>query len=290
MLTTNTPNRAESLIQKIDDWRRRTPSHIHNFGPDKHDYLHQSRTPYIEHGEGALFLLVPRHDFHEIIFFVKTIDQLPGALTNLIQKLGAEKQYRITLNYKQPDPENENDLIRACFQAGFIRAKRTTRIRVNQNQTGRQKRRQQLLSLTAHIPFTPEWACPGDEQKILNLLQEEFDPCADNLPELDEIRQNIEKQQVAIIRHEGNIIAAHYFTIKNQIYYSWYDITQKAWRGDFLFLKIELFINDYLEQHNIRLTRSHGWRDVTNKRFQREDRVWKTIWENIFTDHLVWQG
>lgn len=287
--TADTQARANSLIQEIDDWRRRAPGHIHNFGLDKLDYLQQTRAPHIEYGEGALFLLVPRHDFHDIIFFVETIEHLPCALSALVHKLGTEKKYRITLNYKQSDPESENDLVRAVFQAGFVRRQRITRIRFNLAPGASEERSQQLLSLTAGIPFAAEFAVPGDEEEILALLREEFDPCADNLPELDEIRQNIENRQVVIIRHQEEIIAANYFTIKNAVYYSVYNITRKDFRGKSLFRKIELFIDDWFRKNNFHLTRSHGWRDITKKHFQHGDAQRGTVWENIFIDYLIWK-
>ena len=286
---TNPKARAQSLIQKIDDWRRRTPGHIHNFGLDKLDYLHQTRAPYIEHGKDALFLLVPRHDFHDIIFFVETIEQLPGELSALIHKLGKEKKYRVTLNYKLPDLESENDLVHAVLQAGFVRCQRVTRIQFSLAPGASEKRHQQLLNLTADIPFTAEFAAPGDEQEIFNLLQEEFDPCADNLPELDEIRENIEKRQVVIIRHQEEIIAANYFSIKNAVYYSVYNITRKDFRGKSLFRKIEFFIDDWFLKNNSQLTRSHGWRDITKKHFQHGDKLRGTVWENIFIDCFIWK-
>lgn len=274
----------EQLLQEIDAFRRAHPACIHNFGPEKLVYLHEHTQ--MARNEGALFLLAPRYDFHEILFFVDSIDHLPAALSALIHKQGAEKRYRITLNYKQLDPENENDQTRALFQAGFIRCKRITRMRVDDLEKDK-KHRQRLLNLTAHITLAPEWAVPGDEEEILNLLREEFDPIADNLPTLDEIRQHIENRQVAIIRNDGQILAAHYFYTKNSTYYGLYDITIKEHRGDFLFLKIALFVDDYFKQNNIRFSRIYGWRDVENKRFLREDLNAGKVWENIFTDCFI---
>lgn len=285
MLTTITSSHGQTrLVQEIDAFRRAHPACIHNFGPEKLIYLHEHT--HVERDENALFLLAPRHDFHEIIFFVESMSQLPDALTALIRKRGKEKRYRITLNYKQPDPENENDQTRTLFQTGFVRAKRMTRIRSQANE----KRKQLLQNLTAHIPLTPELARPGDEEEILDLLLEEFDPVADNLPTLAEIRENIEKGQVVIIRHAEKILSLNYFTIQNSICYGWYDITRKEHRGDFLFLKIELFLDDYFQKNGFHLKRAYGWRDITNKRHKREDKLGGKAWENVFTDYLLWAG
>ena len=176
--------------------------------------------------------------------------------------------------------------MRTLFKSGFVRTKRLARIRAKFDAT----RKALCEKLTAPIPYTPEFALPGDEQEILDLLLEEFDPVADNLPTLAEIRENIEKQQVAILRNEGKILSLHYFTIHNSIYYGWYDITRKEYRGDFLFLKIELFVSDHFQKNGIRFKRAYGWRDITNKRHKREDRLGGKAWENVFTDYLLWAG
>lgn len=280
MLTATASSHGQTrLVQEIDAFRRAHPACIHNFNPEKLIYLHEHTQ--VARDENALFLLAPRHDFHEIIFFVESMNQLPGTLAALIHKSGTEKRYRITLNYQQPDPNEENELVRTLFQSGFVRTKRLARIRVKFDET----RKKLCEKLSAPIPYTPEFALPGDEQEILDLLLEEFDPVADNLPTLAEIRENIEEGQVIILRHEGKILSAHYFTFQNSIYYGWYDITRKEYRRDFLFLKIELFLYD-----RIRFKRAYGWRDITNKRHKREDRLGGKVWENVFIDYLLWAG
>lgn len=284
LTTTYLPREQMRLLQEIDAFRCAHPACIHNFGPEKAVYLHEHTQ--VERDENAIFLLAPRHDFHEIIFFVESMNQLPGTLAALIHKSGAEKRYRITLNYQQSDPNEENELVRTLFQSGFVRTKRLARIRAKFDET----RKALCEKLAAPIPYTPEFARLGDEQEILDLLLEEFDPVADNLPTLAEIRENIEKQQVAIIRHEGKILSTHYFTIQNSIYYGWWDITRKEYRGDFLFLKIELFVSDHFQKNGIRFKRAYGWRDITNKRHKREDKLAGKSWESVFTDYLLWPG
>ena len=82
----------------------------------------------------------------------------------------------------------------------------------------------------------------------------------------------------------------HYFTIQNSIYYGWWDITRKEYRGDFLFLKVEIFVNDHFQKNGLRFKRAYGWRDITNKRHKREDKLGGKAWENVFTDYLLWAG
>ena len=287
MLNTALSSREQAqarLMQEIDAFRRAHPACIHNFDLSKTVYLHEHT--HLERAEGVLFLSSERYDFNEIIFFADGMNLLPDALAALFRKLGVQKRFRITLNYQQSDPENENELVRTLFQSGFVRAKRLARIRAKFDEN----RRALCQKLTDPIPYTPEFARLGDEQEILDFLREEFDPLADNLPTLAEIRENIEKRQVAVIRNESRILSAHYFTAQNHIYYGWYDITRKEHRGDFLFLKIELFVNDYFRQNGIRFKRAYGWRDITNKRHKREDKLAGKSWESVFTDYLLWPG
>lgn len=109
-----------------------------------------------------------------------------------------------------------------------------------------------------------EVANPDDAQEIFDMLKSEFDLYADNIPEFVEVKENIDKQQVFIIRKDNKIALLHYFTVKNNILYGYYDLVRKEYRNEQLYFSLILFIYNYIAKNNIK--RRYEWRNITKKR------------------------
>jgi len=112
-----------------------------------------------------------------------------------------------------------------------------------------------------------EFAKAEDTQEIFDMLKEEFDLIADNLPELSKVKENINKQQIIIIRKNNEIALLHYFTMKNNIMYGYYDIVRKEYRDDQLYFILMIFLYNYIKEKNIK--RAYGWRNILIKRFSK---------------------
>jgi len=122
-----------------------------------------------------------------------------------------------------------------------------------------------------HIADIIEFATPDDVQEIFDMLNEEFDLYADNLPELQEIKENINKQQIVIIRKNNKIALLNYFTVKNNIMHGYYDLVRKEFRNGQLYFSFLIFIFNYIKNNNIK--RKYEWRNITKKRLAKSPTV-----------------
>lgn len=141
-----------------------------------------------------------------------------------------------------------------------LRAKLARRLsRINEN----------IIALlrTDYTADNVEFARLEDSQEVFDLLSEEFDIYADNLPELQQIQENIRKQQVVVIRKDTKIALVNYFEVKNHILYAYYDVVRTEYRNDQLYFSLILFLHAYIQKHAIR--RDYEWRNVAEKRLSK---------------------
>lgn len=104
----------------------------------------------------------------------------------------------------------------------------------------------------------------ADCDEIYAMLCKEFDIYGDNIPEINIIKENIEKKQVLIIRKDNNIAFIHYFYIINKIYYDYFELTHKDYRKEPFYFLYLLYRHNYLNALNIK--RLYEWRDAKNTR------------------------
>lgn len=130
-----------------------------------------------------------------------------------------------------------------------------------------------------------EIAQAKDLEEIYALLCEEFDLYGDNIPELATIKENIEKEQVFIIRKDDNIAFIHYFYIINTIYYDYFELTHKDYRQEPFYFHYLLYRHSYLQKRNIK--RLYEWRDAANTRLVKMPLVKYADAESIYINfHL----
>ena len=217
--------------------------------------------------ESALFLLTPRHFFHDVLFLTGDAPRLPEALGAWLPVWPAADTLRVSVIGRDP---RAGDLAALFGAAGFGLVKKLLRTRV---------RLPEGKMLAAMRPFAEEardllgYARHGDEEEILEILRESFDPMGDNLPELTEIGERIDDGGIVVARRDGRILALNYFSIHSGVLHSLYDVTRKEYRGGAgLFMALTVFIHDELEARGISYTRGLGWRDATQKRLLRHAR------------------
>lgn len=208
----------------------------------------------------SLFLLVPRHEsFYDLLYLSAGPVELAADLHRFLLSSPGLPNLRASVIGKEGQVE---PVVEAFARHGFFLGRKIARMR---NFVDIHKVEEQIVSLCEEEKCEIGYALPGEEQAVLNLLLEEFDPRSDNLPELGEIAENIRKKQVIVIRDEGKIIALHYYTIQNSMSYGWYDVITRAFRNKHLYLHMMRFQYE-LWKNRERPVRSYSWRDVNNKR------------------------
>lgn len=234
---------------------------IHNIFQDANELANsmRERECMLYKGEKSMFLLVPKHNlFYEILYLSANPDTLKKDLASFMDNYNLPLALRASLIGREQPTESIASLFLDC---GFILGRKIARMR---NYSDEKDIRDLIALLCEDEICEVGFAVPGEESRILEILAAEFDPRADNLPELPEIRDNIERRQVIVIRVEGRIIALHYFTMRNNICYGWYDVIEKNYRQKHLYLHMMLFQYDYWKDKEA--LRSYSWRDVNNKR------------------------
>lgn len=226
--------------------------------------LFSAKPCLLEETESALFLLTPRHSFHDVLFLTGDAGELSKALEEWLPAWPEDHPLRVSVIGRDPGA----GALAARFEtAGFGLVKKLLRTRV---------RLPEGRMLAAMRPFAEEardllgYARHGDEEEILEILRESFDLMGDNLPELAEIRERIDEGGIVVARKEGRILALNYFAVQSGVLHSFYDVTRKEYRGGGgLFMALAVFMRDELEARGVPYTRGLGWRDAAQKRLLR---------------------
>lgn len=210
--------------------------------------------------EKSLFLLIPRHtSFYDLLYLSAGPAELAGDLQSLLQASPGLPNLRASVIGKEGHVE---PVVEAFAAHGFSLGRKIARMR---NHMDVHNLEGQIALLCDDDECDIGYAEPGEEQAVLDLLLEEFDPRSDNLPEIGEIAENIQKKQVIVIRDEGKIIALHYYTMQNSMSYGWYDVITKAFRNRHLYLHMMRFQYELWKNRELPV-RSYSWRDVNNRR------------------------
>ena len=113
----------------------------------------------------------------------------------------------------------------------------------------------------------------ADEQEaeiIQRMLLSEFDPAVDDLPTLDEIRENIRRHCVFVGRtDDGKVTAVNYVTSENNCLNLVYEVTLPEFRKEGVYYLVKKFRNDYFKKNNQHFTKIYGWRNQTKSKLLR---------------------
>ena len=235
---------------------------IHNIFQDSNTVtkLLEEKNCLIKRINNSFFLLIPRHSFYyDMLYMSIDKENLCDSLNIFLNEYDEDYQFRTSIIGHDPSAGEVSDVFIKC---GFTLGRKIARMRNFDDE----KNIETLVELLCDDDkYTVEFATEGDQQAVFDLLMTEFDIRSDNIPELTEIKDNINKKQVIIVRGEENIIALHYFTRQNSCAYGWYDVILKKYRRHHLYLYIILFLCEYWKEEK-KVKRSYSWRDVANKR------------------------
>lgn len=235
--------------------------------------------------KSAMFILEPRHNSYYNIFFVcANTDSLGLQIRELQAKYTLNKPLSVSLAGKEPETGQICEIFKSC---DFRVIKKLLRMRLNRVD---EKIINAMRSFGEDYNKYLEFAKPGDEQEIYDILASEFDPVGDQLPELVEIRERIDQENIAVIRKNGRILALQYFHLYPGILHSLYDVTLKEYRGsDGLFFALAIFVMEYLKAKNITSYRSLGWRDASRIKLLKHSKKSNQGWDGVVLYNMVWE-
>lgn len=275
----------ETYSTAYDALRSRYPGLWGNIFLDvaKLEKMFKSKECQLEETETSLFLLIPRHSFYDLLFLTGDCQSLPLALETWLSSWPKDKPIRVSVIAR--DPEG-GELAAQFEKAGFSLVKKLMRTKLKPP-------KEKILQ--AMRPFAEEsrdllgYARHGDEQEILEILLDAFDPMGDNLPELQEISERIDDKGIAVVRKGGKILSLNYFAVHSGVFHGIYDVTRKEYRGgNGYFMALAAFVHDDLEARGVRCAQSFGWRDVTKKKLVKHAEKSEQAPDGIMVYYLRW--
>lgn len=259
-----------SLVSSLDAIKAVTPFALSNIM----DYrevcgLVEKKSCLLLRRDYAMLLLVPRHDsFYDIFYCAQDASALKSILADFKNTYDGSYYARISVIGKEAQIIPVSRILEEC---GFTLSKKKARTqhKPTANTVESMAVLQSTRSRDDNSDYTVSFAAAGDEEEILSLLLEEFDVCDDDVPELEAIRDSIEKKEIVVSRDNGIMTALNYFKVKNHTCYSWYDVTRKEYRHKLEFFDLHKYRADYFSRNNIVINRYVGWRNPANRRLMK---------------------
>lgn len=219
--------------------------------------------------DSAMLLLVPHHDsFYDILYCAQDGAALKNMLADFKNGYNGPYYARVSVIGKEAQIIPVSRILEEC---GFILSKKKVRTQHKPtiNTIESMAVLQSLQSEDNNSCCGVSFAIAGEEDEIFSLLLEEFDICNDDVPELETIKDSIERKEIVVSRDNGIITAVNYFKVKNHTCYSWYDVTRKEYRHKLEFFDLYNYRADYFSRNNIVVNRYVGWRNPANRRLMK---------------------
>lgn len=235
---------------------------IHNIFLNGHELLELGANPASRFAEfpDSAFALTRKHDqWDDILFAARDLNGLQAGVNSLVEHLISPAKVSIIAS-----EQAGQEMADIFAQAGFRLGRKIARMRNMEDMKELEKKIREN-SDGNDDNWDVDFARPGEERQILDLLLTSFDSRADNIPQLEEIRDNILKRQVFVIRDGQKLVACHYFTKNNNMAYGWYDITAREYRKKFLYFHMLKFQYKFWKNEP-QIKRSYSWRDCNNRR------------------------
>lgn len=233
--------------------------------------------------EGALFLLIPYHEaYYDCLYLAADGIAFAEGLRQLLESYHEPLALRGSSVGKEPQTGEVADLFR---QHGFVLTKKLLRMQL--------KRAPEKI-LNAMRPYADEYrecmsfAVPEDAEEILDLLKEEFDLVADNLPELSAIREHTLRQEIAVLRRDGKIASLHYFHMHMNALHSLYDVTRKEYRREGFFMALASFVQDHFIKQGKKNVRALGWRDASRQKLVKHAKKSNQQPDEVVIYNMLW--
>lgn len=244
------------------------------------------------HNEEAIILLIPYHNSYYDVLFTATNEIALQTITLQLQEIYVEEQLlRVSVVGKEP----QTGAIADIFQSnGFILQKCIARMLAKLALATTVEAHEELIKDCQRFDnkekISVALAREDQAVEILDLLLEEFDVCADNVPELSAIIDNIKKEQVVVVNYQGKVAALNYYELHKSILLSLFDVSRKEYRKLFLHMHVGPFINEHFIKNNIRITRAYGWRDIANKRLMKFAKLNNQLPDGIYIYNMTWDS
>ncbi len=232
---------------------------------------------------GAIFLLIPYHEiYYDCLYLAADGMSFAEGLRQLLESYHEPLALRGSSVGKEPQAGEVAELFR---QHGFVLTKKLLRM---------QLKRAPEKVLNAMRPYADEYrdcmsfADPGDAEEILELLKEEFDLVADNLPELSAIREHILRGEVAVLRQDAKIASLHYFHMHKNALHSLYDVTRKEYRREGFFMALASFVQDHFTKQSKKNVRALGWRDASRQKLVKHAKKSNQQPDDVVIYNMLW--
>lgn len=273
-----------SFSKKLDEIKAVSTKAVHNI------FLNSCSLEKIMHEkdcllfmyEKSLFFLIPRHDqFYDVLFCSTSENELKKDIPRFLSDYDGALDLRASIIGKDDISSNMANLFAGH---GFVLGQKLARMR---NSPPSEKLKAIIAEFVQERKYEVEYAKPGDENEVLSLLKTEFDARSDNLPEVNEILENIKLNQVLVVRDNGKIILAHYFETRNSMEYCWYDVIEKKYRKDNVYYYLQDFIVKLHEKRK-NPVRRFSWRDASNKRLMDHARKCNSEPDGVYIYNMLY--
>lgn len=249
----------------------------------------QKKECFVFSTEESLFLLIPYHNaFHDLLYCSANQETLEKDIKSFLQSYHMALRIRVSIVGKEAFANEMYNVFEKC---GFELIKKLMRSDISGRNTS-QKINDARKSLTFGKKKKEveegQFAEVEDAREILDLLMTEFDVCADSIPELEDIVDNILKRHVHIIKRDNKVVCLHYFTVNNGICFRLYDLSHKEYRKEFLYYRINRFTIRYFKTLGKSIKRYYGWRDAKNKRLIKYARLCNESMDGVTIYNAIW--
>ena len=272
----------DNYIQSINDVKKQSRKIISNcfLSVDKIKDLLEAKGCMLYIDDAYVFLAVPEHEmFYRLYYHTTDLSMLSKSLSVIALKLpmvctisGAEKDV---------------DLYKPCFeQSGFTLRRRMRRFAYLRSE----KNDFSGYEGNSHAVF----ASPNDAEEIYNILTSHFDVYTQAVPEMSKILENINKNQVSVIKKmvmplseesvaglcpaerwefvgrtpiekkDSKIAALLYYELHGSTLHSIFEVVLEEYRGEMLNVELMAHRDEHLKNQKIKLM--YGWRDMDNER------------------------
>jgi hypothetical protein len=248
--------------------------------------------------EGTLFLLIPYHDvYYDCLYLAIDEKALEAGLVELLSLYHGPLGIRASIIAKEPAAGDVAEIFR---RQDFVLTKKLLRMRL----AGSSKKILNAMRLFAdeyrNCMFLGEpgaayeyrdrvsFADLDDAEEILEILKENFDLVADNLPELAAVRENIIRQQIAVLRRDGIIASLHYFYLHHNTLHLLYDVTRKEYRREGFFMLLAAFMHEHFTKQGRKDMRVLGWRDAGRRKLLSHARKSNEHPDGIVIYNMLW--
>lgn len=234
--------------------------------------------------ENSIFILIPYHNsYYDCLFMAKDDEALTSGFASLQRQYFEALPVRCSIIGKEP---LAGSIANKLEEVNFKLTKKLLRM---QTEGAKPKVLAAMRLFAEEYRDKMFFAEEKDAKEILEILKDNFDVIADNLPEYEAIVENIAKKQVAVLRQDNRIASLDYFVIQNSAFHGIYNVTRKEYRGgNGFFMALSTFVNEHAQSLGLRYARSHGWIDATNMSLVSHAHKTNKNFDGIVIYNMLW--